>query len=457
MERVNSTERNEVRRDTKSSEMGTLALPQTDRSEAQLLKKDQETRSRDHSSIRQLLPRDELSQEDLRTDAPFRHTDLSTFEMVYNNLSGVVPHGTPVIDKNRSGGASREELQAYLRDIRRSSFIDKNFIESYQEQFLSGFSKRDLNNDGELQPLEIVWGRPERSYEDKENDLAKRIPNPNNAERREIAELRAKTPRELLERIDRVNTRKDHRVERLLLEFIRDESPEAQRIVEELDRSKVRVVMALEDLDDAYAQVSRLERNKGGVDGLMVELSSTLESPYAPIFRNELLHVRVYSKLSREVGDGGGFPMSREESLIMHEKGASLDHEIASSVAQVTEPGEKITFRKFYERMVKSLNHPVNGKPEMYFALGYGFKVPHQESGAIPIRHLLLNHIDSTMSEREIRAFERFAEAIATPVREFRADKERKSFNTRVEEARLKLENLNPSLDPNFYYDTPER
>jgi len=387
-----------------------------------------------------------------RTDAPFRHTDRSTFEMVHDNLRGVIRPETPVIDKDRSGGASREELQAYLRDVRRSSTVDKDFVESYRKQFLDGFSERDLNKDGELQPQELLVRRPERSYEDEENDRARSIANPTEAEKSNIAALRAETPREFLGIIDRVNTRKDHRVEKVLLEFLRHESPEAQMILKGLDNARVRVVMPLFE-GGPYASVNTLNRQENGTvtsaDGLRLELSATLGRPYAPTFRNEFLHVQVISKVAKEVSNGRGFPLTAKEYELYLGKAFSLDHEITSSVAQVTEPGEKITFREFYQRLVRGEDSSKKiEKPESYFALAYRVKVLLQRPEAIPIRQLLLTNIDSTMSERELQAFEKFSKAIATVVMESQEEGDVKDLDALEE----RLAKLNPSRNPDFYY-----
>lgn len=387
-----------------------------------------------------------------RADAPFRHTDLSTFEMVYNNLEGVVYPGTPVIDKDRSGGASRLELQAYLREVRRSTVVDKHFVESYRNQFLGGFSDRDLNKDGELQPEELPAKRPERSYEDEENRLARAIDNPSRVQKQEIEALRASTSPELLARIDRLNSRKDHRVEKLLLEFLKDESPEAQQVLKELYDAKVRVVMRLLE-GGPRASVNSFKEEKNevvtSVEGLKLELSPTLNPPYASTFRNELLHVRVLSKVARELTNGKGFPLSEEQYQLYLDKIISLDHEIVSSVAQVTAPGEKATFHKFYERLAAGEDPSKEiEKPESYFARAYGLQVIHQRSGALPIRELLLSEIDKTMSERELKAFENFSKAVSALVMQSQEGGEIKYDDVFQE----RLQNLNPSSDPDFYY-----
>lgn len=300
----------------------------------------------------------------------------------------------------------------------------------------------------------FLLGKP---YEEEESRLTSLVPTPTKDEQRALLAARAAVSPELVEMVDRVNTRRDHRVEKLLLDLLREEADEARTIVKKLANERVPVVMPPPGYDTpgmiaAVGKFAIFGEDGPSVDGLYLELSPHIKKPYLPVFRNELYHVRVNSDVARKVSDGRGFPLSVQETRRLLEKTHTLDDEIASSVAQVTSPGEKISFRDFYQRtaaFIKNLNGTLKD-PESYFAVNYGYISDEQHPSGIRIRELLLTYINPGIEEKELRAFEKFVSTLAEAGRDSAAEED---LELALKRLLTRLDNTNPSRSPNFYYE----
>lgn len=397
--------------------------------------------------------------EKTRANAPFRHTNRTVHDIILNNLEGKAATDTPLIDRDRSGGASRPELRRYLQEVRTKEHYRDGFSKIFQKQVLNNFSKIDIDGDGELTPYELLMRRPRETLDDRENRSALEIPEPSEADKAEVLSLRQNLPESLLKLIDSVNTRRDFRVEKILLEISLTNLSEGTAMLQKLAQERVRVIMPprAEDMGRASARVMNAvsldDDGKYYYEGLILELAPDLERPFVPILRNELFHIRYSSDVAKQVSGGRGYPLSAEESARMRKTTLNFDNELVSSIAEVTEPGEKISFRDFYDRITTAFGTEdgLEKGPEHYFGIAYERRILLEEPTATPVRELLLTYIDPAMEEKELRAFERFSSSIKGVVREA-VRQNRSDTGTYLSDLSDRFDKLNPHRTPDLYY-----
>jgi hypothetical protein len=408
-------------------------------------------------------------------DPRLTETVRTVFEFVMANFEEK-QGGQFIIDKDKSGGASRQELLDFLQAATENRAVTPEFIAIFQKYYIEGFEVNDENQNGELDFLGEFGGNSHLSrltYEDIENSIIQRQTPPSEAEKKEIEGLRATLAPEVLELVDRVNTRGDHRVESLLLGLLKSgDASETQSMLRLLAENDVRVVMPAqpEEMEGARARVGRFinteNRMERSIDGIYVEISPTLRESILPTLRNEIFHVRSGLDTARQVSNGRGFPLSATETQQYVAQVTSLYNEIVSSVAELQNPGESVTFRSFYDEMMQIMQDSSSAwnSPEHYFGIGYGQAADLQTEQATPMRELLRRYIDLQTSETEVRAFERFADELVSMRQEIteRLEMLAKERNVDIppailnqmvnDEIRERLSTLNPSRTADRYY-----